>query len=48
MEQLNKIELSKEAFACLVQDAKKGRKTNGMEADNSEDDTDSKVLQEHA
>jgi hypothetical protein len=40
-EQLHKIELSKEAFACLVRDAKKGREKNGMEADNNEDDTDS-------
>jgi hypothetical protein len=41
MEQSHKIELSKEAFARLVRDAKKGRKKNSMEADNSKDDTDS-------
>jgi hypothetical protein len=38
-EQLNKIELSKEAFVRLVRDAQKGREKNGMEADNSKDDT---------
>jgi hypothetical protein len=41
-EQSNKIKkLSKEAFVRLVQDAQKGREKNGMEADNSDDDTDS-------
>jgi hypothetical protein len=40
-EQLNKIELSKEAFICLVRDAQKGRKKNGMEADNCKDNPDS-------
>jgi hypothetical protein len=40
-EQSNKIVLSKEAFVRLVRDAQKGRKKNGMEADNSKDDTDS-------
>jgi hypothetical protein len=40
-EQSNKIELSKEAFARLVQDAKKGRGKNVMESDNSKEETDS-------
>jgi hypothetical protein len=40
-EQSNKIELSKEAFVRLVRDAQKGREKNGMETDNSKDDTDS-------
>jgi hypothetical protein len=40
-EQSNKIELSKEAFVRLVRHAQKGREKNGMEADNSEDDTNS-------
>jgi hypothetical protein len=40
-EQSHKIELSKEAFARLVRDAKKGREKNGMEAVTSNDDMDS-------
>jgi hypothetical protein len=40
-EKSNKIELSKEAFVRLVRDAQKGREKNGMEADNSKDDTES-------